>query len=121
MFRNRKGQSTLEYAVIITVVIAALLAMQHYMRRGVSGKLRESADRIGEQYSAGNMTSKVTTQQESDSISRETFGLAADHSTRAQGVSRYEVQKTAVTRHTNAASEADKEQVTKGFEQETLF
>ena len=45
------GQGTLEYAVLIVVVIAALLAMQLYMRRGVAGKLRSSTDDVGEQFS----------------------------------------------------------------------
>ena len=31
---NRKGQSTLEYAIIVSVVIGGLLVMQHYIKRG---------------------------------------------------------------------------------------
>jgi len=65
MVKKTKGQSTLEYALIIAVVVAAFLAMQHYMRRGVEGKLRESIDDMsqGGQYAAGNTTSNVTTTQ----------------------------------------------------------
>jgi Flp pilus assembly pilin Flp len=48
------GQTTLEYAVIIAVVVAALVAMQIYMKRGVEGKLRDSTDKIGEQFEASN-------------------------------------------------------------------
>lgn len=47
---NRKGQSTLEYAIVIAVVIGALLAMQIYMKRGLEGKLSESTDQVGEQF-----------------------------------------------------------------------
>jgi uncharacterized protein (UPF0333 family) len=57
----KKGQSTLEYAIIITVVIGALLAMQIYFKRGLQGKLKESSDNIGQQYSAGLTTSSYTT------------------------------------------------------------
>ncbi|MBI3319017.1 MAG: hypothetical protein HYZ89_00290 [Candidatus Omnitrophica bacterium] len=46
-----KGQATLEYAVVIAVAVAALLAMQIYMKRGVQGKLREATDQVGEQFS----------------------------------------------------------------------
>lgn len=55
MFKRlgRKGQSTLEYAVLIVVIIAALIAMQVYLKRGIQGKMRESADTIGEQFSPG--------------------------------------------------------------------
>lgn len=47
---GRRGQSTLEYALIIAVVIAGLLMMQYYVKRGYSGKLRSSADDMGEQF-----------------------------------------------------------------------
>jgi uncharacterized protein (UPF0333 family) len=47
-----KGQSTLEYAVLIAVVVGALLAMQIYMKRGIQGKLRQSTDQVGEQFEA---------------------------------------------------------------------
>jgi uncharacterized protein (UPF0333 family) len=58
---KKKGQSTLEYVILIGLVIAALIAMGVYMKRGVQGKLRESTDQIGEQYDAGNTTSDYTT------------------------------------------------------------
>lgn len=58
-----KGQSTLEYAVIIVVVSAALLAMQIYMKRGVQGKMRESTDSIGEQFDAVKTESSFTSSQ----------------------------------------------------------
>ena len=48
---NTRGQSTVEYAVCIAVVVAALLAMQIYMKRGVQGKLRSATDDVGEQFS----------------------------------------------------------------------
>ena len=52
----RRGQSTLEYVVLVAVVIAALLAMRVYMKRGVSGKLKSSTDSIGAQYSPTEVT-----------------------------------------------------------------
>jgi Flp pilus assembly pilin Flp len=59
--RSLRGQSTLEYVILIGFVVAALIAMGVYMKRGVQGKLRESTDQIGEQYSAQNTTSEYTT------------------------------------------------------------
>lgn len=58
---TKRGQSTLEYAVLIVVIIAALIAMQVYLKRGVQGKFRESSDQIGEQFSPGYTTSNLTT------------------------------------------------------------
>jgi exopolysaccharide biosynthesis protein len=43
MLRKIKGQSTLEYAILIAVIIAALLAMQNFVKRGVQGRLRSTA------------------------------------------------------------------------------
>jgi hypothetical protein len=48
--RKRRGQATIEFAVLLVVVIAAFLVMQIYMKRGISGKIRESTDRVGEQF-----------------------------------------------------------------------
>ncbi|MFA5351448.1 MAG: hypothetical protein WC357_09015 [Candidatus Omnitrophota bacterium] len=59
--RSSRGQSTLEYVILLGFVVAALIAMGVYMKRGFQGKLRESTDQIGEQYSAGNTTSEYTT------------------------------------------------------------
>jgi len=47
---NRKGQSTLEYALIIAVIAAGLLLMQHYIKRGYSGRLKAASDDMGEQF-----------------------------------------------------------------------
>ena len=57
MLRKKRGQSTLEYALIIAMVIAALLVLQNYMRRGVTGRLKASTDEIGRQFdTTGNFT-----------------------------------------------------------------
>lgn len=62
MFKCRlRGQSTLEYVILVGFVVAALIAMGVYMKRGFQGRLRESTDQIGEQYSAQNTTSSYTT------------------------------------------------------------
>jgi hypothetical protein len=55
-----KGQTTLEVVILIGFVVAALIAMGVYMRRGIQGRLKDSTDQIGEQYSAGNTTGAYT-------------------------------------------------------------
>jgi uncharacterized protein (UPF0333 family) len=61
--RKLKGQSTLEYAVLIIIVIGALLSIQVYIKRGVQGRLKSSADDIGDQYKPGatNIIKTTTT------------------------------------------------------------
>lgn len=59
--RNSRGQSTLEYVILVGFVVAALIAMGVYMKRGFQGKLRESTDQVGQQYSPTHATSSYTT------------------------------------------------------------
>ena len=47
---NRKGQSTLEYALIIAVVVAGLMLMMHYVKRGYAGRVKAASDDMGEQF-----------------------------------------------------------------------
>ena len=48
--KKKAGQSTLEYVILVVIVIAALLSIQFYLKRGVQGRMRSAADDIGEQY-----------------------------------------------------------------------
>jgi Flp pilus assembly pilin Flp len=48
--RKSRGQSTLEYAILIVVVIVALIGIQAYLKRGIQGRLRDSSDQIGDQF-----------------------------------------------------------------------
>lgn len=62
MFRlKRKGQSTAEYAIVIGLVIAAAVAMQIYVKRGIQGKMKDATD-----YNDSSATMLVTTQYEPD-------------------------------------------------------
>jgi len=56
MISKRRGQSTMEYALIVAVVAAALFAMQIYMKRGMENRLRRSTDDVGKQFEANKTT-----------------------------------------------------------------
>lgn len=47
--RNRKAQSTAEYAILIGVVVAALVAMQTYVKRGFQGRVKDATDTFATQ------------------------------------------------------------------------
>ena len=57
----RRGQVATEYAVLAVVIAGSLLAMAVYMKRGIAGRLRASADSLGEQYAPGRTDSDFTT------------------------------------------------------------
>ncbi|MBI3617390.1 MAG: hypothetical protein HY210_04130 [Candidatus Omnitrophica bacterium] len=69
--RRKKGQSTLEYAILIIIIIGALLSIQVYIKRGIQGRLKGAADDIGDQFSVGN-TNVIKTMTTS-SNTNETF------------------------------------------------
>jgi len=71
MLRNKRGQSTLEYGLIIAVVVAALLAINWYMQRGVQGKLKESSDQIGKQFDPGKFATAWKSESAGNTIATE--------------------------------------------------
>lgn len=85
---GRRGQSTLEYAVVIAVIVAALVVMQLYIRRGVQGRLRQSADDMGEQFAPSvsynwNTTYNQNVAEDVDSSARITTNYTTDQQTRS--------------------------------------
>lgn len=42
IFRNKHGQNTAEYAILIALVIAAAMAIQTYVKRGLQAKVRDA-------------------------------------------------------------------------------
>ncbi len=41
--KNRKGQQTAEYALLIALVVGAAIAMQTYVQRALQGKVRDTS------------------------------------------------------------------------------
>lgn len=44
--RGKLGQSTAEYAVVLSLVVAAVIAMQVYVKRGMQGRLKSGTDTL---------------------------------------------------------------------------
>lgn len=61
--RKNKAQSFAEYAILISLIAAAFIAMQVFMLRSVQAKFRESADVFGqgEQYRKGSVITQTAT------------------------------------------------------------
>ena len=41
---TRTGQSAAEYAIVLGIVVAALVAMQVYVKRGINARLKDGSD-----------------------------------------------------------------------------
>jgi uncharacterized protein (UPF0333 family) len=65
MIYYKKGQSVLEYSILIAVILSALVIMQFYIKRGYQGRLKKESDTVGQQYSPGHTESTLTTHTES--------------------------------------------------------
>ena len=76
--KRQKGQSTLEYAILIIIIIGALLSIQVYIKRGVQGRLKSATDDIGTQFSPGN--TNVVKKMITSSDSRDTFNAGVTRS-----------------------------------------
>jgi Flp pilus assembly pilin Flp len=52
MFRkknNRKGQNTAEYAILISLVVAGIIAMQTYAQRALQGRVQAASTLLSDQ------------------------------------------------------------------------
>ena len=48
--RYKRGQTVLEYVVLIIIVLGALLAISNYFKRGLQGRWKAAMDDMGDQY-----------------------------------------------------------------------
>lgn len=51
---RRRGQVTVEVAVLFAFVVAGLVAMAVYLQRGVQGSMKSNADGLGQQFSSAD-------------------------------------------------------------------
>ena len=87
----------LEYAALIAVAAAALLAMQMYLKRGFSGGWRNSTDSIGEQYEPKNTASSFTTTMTGTSISSSELKRGVDYVDSDGKAKKADMMETTVT------------------------
>jgi hypothetical protein len=69
MIRLKRAQSTIEYTVLIIIILAVFLAMNQYIKRGFQGRMKASVDDFGDQYDPRLVNSLTTYSLESNSSS----------------------------------------------------
>ena len=75
--RNRiKGQSTAEYAILIALVVAAVIAMQTYAKRALQGRIRDAS-----LYMQNQIRSADTTTNRFNTIQYEPYYLSSEFET----------------------------------------
>ena len=67
--RHNRGQNLLEYVFLVALLVAATIAMQVYIKRGIQGNFRAGAKQLSASpYVKGQATSTSTTQSFSSEI-----------------------------------------------------
>jgi hypothetical protein len=56
----RKGQSILEYTILLIIIMAAFITMQTYIKRGFQGRWKSAVDELGDQYNPATTNSSLT-------------------------------------------------------------
>ena len=56
---NRKGQTILEYTVIIIIVLGVMIAMKDYVKRGIQGRWKSATDNFGDPYDPQSINSSI--------------------------------------------------------------
>jgi Flp pilus assembly pilin Flp len=73
--RNNKGQAVKEFAILVAIAAAALVAMQMYVKRGLQGRLRDLGNQIsGSRYEQTNTTSTTSIVKSGSSTETEHLG-----------------------------------------------
>ena len=60
---RRRGQSVLEYSLMVVVLIVVILAMNVYFKRALQGRWKETSDQVGKQFTTNEFYTIETRQQ----------------------------------------------------------
>lgn len=65
---KRKAQSSMEYSTLVIIVMAALLTIGNYFKRGIQGRWKYTVDGIGDQYDPQKTNADITYQLRSNVV-----------------------------------------------------
>ncbi len=58
IYLNKKGQNTAEYAILIALVVAAVVAMQTYVKRSMQAGIKFAVDKVKKGETKDTISSK---------------------------------------------------------------
>lgn len=71
---KKRAQSTAEYAVLIGLVVAAVLAMQVFVKRALQGRIEQEASQVGSQYEPYYLDSDMASTRDTSETASTTTG-----------------------------------------------
>jgi len=111
---NRKGQNIAEYSILIALVIAAAVAMQTYVKRGIQGRVVDAVDFAGPDVTIEGETLSFTTKQYEPYYLDSAADVTSTRSYRETIAERGDISRTAVSEDTRRKRGAWEEQIYKG-------
>ena len=82
--RNHKGQTILEYTVIVIIILGVMIAMKDYIKRGIQGRWKSATDDFGDQYDPQSVNSNIMYATQVNSQSVVTVENGSDNSSGTQ-------------------------------------
>ena len=67
---NKRAQTTIEYVIILIIVLGAFISISNYMKRGIQGRWKAATDDLGDQYDPRVAESLVEFKQVLNSTTR---------------------------------------------------
>lgn len=105
--RKKTGQGTAEYAILIALVVAAAMAIQTYVKRGLQAGIKYTVDKSTktagtQQYEPYYLQSNYTTTRAASTTTEEVKAIGDIERTSASGITAR--SGTQVTRNTTGAN-----------------
>jgi len=98
---NRRGQTILEYTVILIIILGVMIAMKDYVKRGVQGRWKSASDDFGDQYDPRFVNSSILYKTQVNSESIVSVSNAIFNGERGQWTGRVDMANTIETKAGN--------------------
>ncbi len=85
---SKRGQNTAEYAILIGVIVAAAIAMQIYIRRGMQARVRDAVEFTKTADDDGDLSSNIFTSNQ-----YEPYYMQTNFQTTQYGTTREQLQE----------------------------
>lgn len=103
---NRKGQNIAEYSILIALVIAAAVAMQVYVRRGIQGRVADAVDHAPTTDEVAGAPIEFTTKQYEPYYTESSGNVASDRTYSDTLGARGETGRTGISESTKREADA---------------
>ncbi|MBF0571205.1 MAG: hypothetical protein HQL12_04975 [Candidatus Omnitrophica bacterium] len=96
--QNRKGQSILEYTVILIIILGVMITMKDYVKRGIQGRWKSATDDMGDQYDPQSVNSSIVYATQSNGLSIVTVENGSSASVCGQWTNRVDTSNSLETK-----------------------